>query len=66
MRSEVRWVNIAKGVAIFLVVYGHAIEGLAEGGYPFASYSLQHDIIYSFHMPFFFLLIWIIFKEIVN
>lgn len=52
----VKWVNIAKGIAIFLVVYGHVIEGLAEGGYMFASYEVQHGIIYAFHMPLFFFL----------
>ncbi|HFI0408428.1 TPA: acyltransferase family protein [Streptococcus suis] len=52
----VKWVNIAKGFAIFLVVYGHVIDGLAESGYMFPSYNMQHGVIYAFHMPLFFFL----------
>ena len=62
----VKWVNIAKGIAIFLVVYGHVIEGLAEGGYEFASYEMQHGIIYAFHMPLFFFLSGLFLNKIVN
>jgi fucose 4-O-acetylase-like acetyltransferase len=38
------YVSIAKGIAIVLMVIGHA-------GCP----ALLHDTIYSFHMPFFFI-----------
>lgn len=40
------WIDIAKGVAILLVIAGHL--------YPFG--SLVRNIIYSFHMPIFFIL----------
>ncbi|MCI7693455.1 acyltransferase [Veillonella caviae] len=62
----VKWVNIAKGIAIFLVVYGHVIDGLADSGYTFASYEVQHGIIYSFHMPLFFFLSGLFFDNMLK
>lgn len=50
----IRWVNLAKGIAILLVVYGHVIDGLYESGNRFITYDIQHNIIYGFHMPLFF------------
>jgi fucose 4-O-acetylase-like acetyltransferase len=48
-------VDIVKGIAILLVVYGHTAQGMVHRGWwpgPGASYS--RTFIYSFHMPAFF------------
>lgn len=45
MAKRLEWVDIAKGIGIFLMVMGHS-------GIP----RSMHDWIYSFHMPFFFIL----------
>jgi fucose 4-O-acetylase-like acetyltransferase len=48
-------VDIVKGIAILLVVYGHTAQGLVHRGWwagPRAAYS--RTLIYSFHMPAFF------------
>ena len=45
MAKRLDWVDIAKGIGIFLMVMGHS-------GIP----RFMHDWIYSFHMPFFFIL----------
>jgi fucose 4-O-acetylase-like acetyltransferase len=59
----VGWVDVAKGIGILLVVYGHVARGLVDAGIqprqgvPVATTSL----IYAFHMPLFFLLagLWV-------
>lgn len=43
--NRYEWADIAKGIGIFLMVFGHS-------GLPISI----HDWIYSFHMPFFFIL----------
>jgi len=47
---------VARGLGIILVVYGHALRG----NFPFADaeswQAVQDDLIYSFHMPLFFVL----------
>lgn len=57
-RSRDDWVDLAKGVGIILVVYGHVARGLdAAGLYPDQhSFFLIDSVIYSFHMPLFFVL----------
>lgn len=55
-RSRLSWADVAKGIGILLVVYGHAQRGLvsahllAEGAIVL---GVDH-FIYSFHMPLFF------------
>ena len=50
------WVDVARGLGIILVVYGHALRG----NFPFADaaswQAVQDGLIYSFHMPLFFVL----------
>lgn len=50
------WVDIARGIGIILVVYGHALRG----HFPLADVEswqeVQDRVIYSFHMPLFFVL----------
>ena len=48
--KRIEWLDIAKGIGIFLVVYAHARA-------PYSSY------IYNFHMPFFFLISGILYKS---
>ena len=45
MNNRIEWIDIAKGIAIILVVYGHA--GLAN-------IPLREKWVCAFHMPFFF------------
>lgn len=54
---QTNWIDFAKGVAIFLVVLGHAIRGIKGSGLPIHSFWLELDaLIYAFHMPLFFAL----------
>jgi fucose 4-O-acetylase-like acetyltransferase len=51
MQSRLSWVDIARGIGIITVLYGHAISGD----------SFRH-ILYAFHMPLFFFLSGIVFN----
>ena len=55
---RIEWIDIARGIGIVLVVYGHAIRGqISAHLYPAsAAIKLQDALIYSFHMPLFFFL----------
>lgn len=62
------WVDIAKGIGIILVVYGHTLRGVEN-----ANLSLNKDFfyvndssIYSFHMPLFFVLSGLFFVKSLN
>lgn len=62
---RIEWLDSLKGFAIFLVVVGHAVLGyLRAGTFPEYQWSLQltHDLIYSFHMPLFFLISGFLYK----
>ncbi|MEY8214537.1 MAG: acyltransferase family protein, partial [Colwellia sp.] len=52
------WVDYAKAIGIFLVVYGHVSRGLVSAGLMADStlYQYADSVIYSFHMPLFFFL----------
>ena len=52
------WIDVAKGIGILLVVYGHVARGLMNGGVPMDRtwFSTVDATIYAFHMPLFFLL----------
>lgn len=47
MKNRIEVLDFAKGLAIFLVIMGHATDNLAT--------PLWRLVIYSFHMPLFFL-----------
>lgn len=55
--KRVEWIDCCKGFAIVLVVIGHIIDGYT-GAHLFDDYSDHmlsiYNCIYSFHMPFFF------------
>mgnify|MGYP001166117590 CR=1 FL=1 len=57
-KSRVRWIDIARGLGILLVVYAHAARGLVlANDLPATGWPIILDtIIYAFHMPLFFLL----------
>lgn len=47
--NRIEWVDFAKGIAILLVIIGHSVSGGFFG-------NLARGLIFSFHMPLFFLL----------
>ncbi len=51
---RIEWVDVAKGIGIFLVVFGHNLGGLRESG--ILKNSWAEHYIYVFHMPLFFFL----------
>ncbi len=60
---RVEWIDVAKGVAIFLVVVGHITGGLLSQNalQPAARWQAIYDWIYLFHMPvFLFLAGWLV------
>lgn len=56
MTIRIEWIDICKGLGIFLVVIGHTgISKLSPTSY---------EWIYSFHMPFFYMLSGLVFNEL--
>lgn len=55
MIERLKWVDIAKGIAILCVIIGHSITK--------QKYLWTWNFIYSFHMPLFFLVGGYLFKE---
>jgi fucose 4-O-acetylase-like acetyltransferase len=55
---RINWVDYAKGIGIVLVVYGHVLRGLNTSGMSVNAqfFEASDKILYSFHMPLFFLL----------
>lgn len=53
---RIAWVDVAKGIGIILVVYGHAARGVFDAGAAFDEglHMRADSIVYSFHMPLFF------------
>lgn len=57
--GRIRWLDAWKGFAMLLVVLGHIADGYLDAGlFDTHSNILQtvYDVIYSFHMPLFFVL----------
>ncbi len=56
--GRINWVDYAKAIGIFLVVYGHVARGIKNSGIkiPTGLYEMTDSVIYSFHMPLFFFL----------
>lgn len=59
------WVDVAKGFGIILVVFGHVWRGIyAAGLLPNERvYRLMDSVVYSFHMPLFFFLAGLFFRD---
>ncbi len=69
-QSRVDWLDYAKGIGIILVVYGHVISGLSNAGVlrtisVASKQALDLSVlsIYTFHMPLFFFIAGILFKD---
>ena len=56
MQSRISWIDITKGLAIILVVIGHSIQSFGN------DLHILFRVIYSFHMPVFFVLSGYTFK----
>lgn len=57
--SRLPWIDYARGIAIFLVLYRHIFEGIKRSGIDISQYSyLEHAniIFFSFRMPLFFII----------
>ena len=61
LSSRIPWVDVAKGLGIALVFYGHFVQHFIVLGVPGAAEQMRW--IYSFHMPFFFLLVGFVYKD---
>jgi fucose 4-O-acetylase-like acetyltransferase len=55
---RLQWVDVAKGIGIVLVVFGHVIDGVRNAGVRIdpLTFRLTWDTLYSFHIPLFFFL----------
>lgn len=54
-KKHLDWIDYAKGIAILLVVIGHAFpDASAEGGVENEFLRMFRDVIYQFHMPLLF------------
>lgn len=56
--KQVEYIDVAKGIGIILVVYGHLLSSAYHAGLkiPERFFGLSDSIVYSFHMPLFFFL----------
>jgi fucose 4-O-acetylase-like acetyltransferase len=55
--SRVQWIDAARGIGIILVVLGHVERGLVSSGIAQSQWWRELDfVLYTFHMPLFFLL----------
>jgi fucose 4-O-acetylase-like acetyltransferase len=62
--NRYQWVDVAKGIGIILVVYGHTMRGLNNASLIDANiFWVSDTLLYSFHMPLFFLLSGLFFKK---
>ena len=57
--GRIRWVDVFKGILILLVIFGHAVQGVAADAtlatnVQHDSIKLAKDFVYGFHMPAFF------------
>ncbi len=59
--SRIQWVDVAKGLGIGLVFYGHFVERYIALGLPAAVEQMRW--IYAFHMPLFFFLSGFVYKD---
>ena len=65
LKRRLEWVDYAKGIGIFLMVFGHTLRGLISSSILEKSYFVEfvNTYIYAFHMPLFFFLSGLFFKS---
>lgn len=64
LKSEFIWVDYAKVVGIFLVVFGHLLQiAFVGGSWSYEELHIIWDVIYLFHMPLFFILSGFLFQQ---
>mgnify|MGYP003299353383 CR=1 FL=1 len=56
-KDRIKWIDTAKGIGILLVIIGHTVEDYTIPEF------LTRGLIYSFHMPLFFILSGITFRQ---
>lgn len=61
--QRISYIDQIKGFAIFLVVIGHSLENLLPGNPPG---GILRELIYSFHMPLFFMISGMLFHTPIN
>ena len=56
--NRMKWIDLARGIGIILVVYAHAARGLVlSKALPPTGWPIDIDtVIYAFHKPLFFVL----------
>lgn len=54
--KNIPYITFLQSLAVFLVIVGHSVPAVNEGNTSDSFIILLHDIIYSFHMPLFFVL----------
>lgn len=67
MVQRIKWIDLAKGITILLVVIGHVSLGLLESRNFVSSTKLLLlivQMVYVFHMPIFFALSGFFFKTL--
>lgn len=53
-RGRIPWIDVAKGIAMFLVLFGH-LPGSGDNPW-FPDLMASREVVYLFHMPLFFVL----------
>jgi fucose 4-O-acetylase-like acetyltransferase len=58
MTQRTDWLDYGKGIGIILVVYGHLLSSGYHAGLPISLtfFELSDSVLYTFHMPLFFVL----------
>lgn len=59
-KERIGWIDCAKGIAILLVIFGHSIGGGSRAE------AVLRGVIFSFHMPLFFILSSLTFRPSVD
>jgi len=59
--QRIEWVDAAKAIGIFLVFYGHFVQRFVDLGVSSALYQMRW--VYAFHIPLFFLLVGLVYKD---
>ncbi|MBR6255772.1 MAG: acyltransferase [Lachnospiraceae bacterium] len=54
MKKYYKEINIARGIAVLIVLLGHSFPDAEEGFFPALGYKWIYDFCYSFHMAAFF------------